>query len=687
MKEKTKKIKQLVDLHFEDIPYSVESEEARKRIEATLQKAPESEDVDKLISEYGTIDKMGIAAGYTEEDISTWRNPEKVEVFKTVKNGLRRQRWLAYAFSFAVAALFRVLLWLVYYSIIGSTKVFPLIGYFVGLGGIGAFALYLFIRYEKTHKGGKYDAETYHWLRDRSDKYAKRLLNSIALIFAVVAIFIGSELTFFFSGNSKGAELVENMFTNLIWVLVPIFLVAKNILMVNLYQNRINVPKQREYKFHAIIIAGASAVYWLVVMLITILLREKIAYLVNAYIISGIVFGLLLLIYNYTFRKRVTQQNFVINKTRIAVALVISILVSGFAMMNRETYYTQPYINSLPVVEHNVNKIEYDDATGTYTITATNDDFKVLHLTDIHLGGSLFSYRKDIKALSACYDLIEHTHPDFVIVTGDLSFPLGIFSMSFNNSAPVYQFASFMRNLDIPWAFTYGNHDTESFASMNKTALNEVYKSLSYKTSHTLLYPYIQPEIMGRNNQMIKLKNSDGTLNTAFFLIDSNAYTGEGINVYDYIHDDQVEWYATKVGELNAEAGHTVNSLAFFHIPLQQYRTAYELYVAESDAVTYYFGENNETMLDKVCCSDYPSEFFDTALELGSTTGMFCGHDHYNNMSLEYKGIRLTYGMSIDYLAMPGIENDLEQRGAELITIHKDSSWDLVQIPLESIRK
>ena len=92
-------------------------------------------------------------------------------------------------------------------------------------------------------------------------------------------------------------------------------------------------------------------------------------------------------------------------------------------------------------------------------------------------------------------------------------------------------------------------------------------------------------------------------------------------------------------------------------------------------------------MLNKVCCSDYPSKFFDVALELGSTTGMFCGHDHYNNMSLEYKGIRLTYGMSIDYLAMPGIENDLEQRGAELITIHRDSSWDLVQIPLESIRK
>ena len=90
-------------------------------------------------------------------------------------------------------------------------------------------------------------------------------------------------------------------------------------------------------------------------------------------------------------------------------------------------------------------------------------------------------------------------------------------------------------------------------------------------------------------------------------------------------------------------------------------------------------------MINKVCCSNYPSALFDRMLALGSTTGVFCGHDHYNNMSLEYKGIRLTYSMSIDYLAMPGIEHDTAQRGAELITIHPDASWDLVQIPLISI--
>ena len=82
-------------------------------------------------------------------------------------------------------------------------------------------------------------------------------------------------------------------------------------------------------------------------------------------------------------------------------------------------------------------------------------------------------------------------------------------------------------------------------------------------------------------------------------------------------------------------------------------------------------------MIDKICCSKHDSKLFETAAALGSTKAIFCGHDHYNNLSLEYRGIRLTYGYSIDYLAMPGIENDTEQRGATLITIAKDGSFEI----------
>lgn len=126
--------------------------------------------------------------------------------------------------------------------------------------------------------------------------------------------------------------------------------------------------------------------------------------------------------------------------------------------------------------------------------------------------------------------------------------------------------------------------------------------------------------------------------------------------------------------------------MLFFHIPLQQYRIAYELYEKGSAEVKYYFGENGETMINKVCASNYPSKIFDAAKEYG-TKAMFCGHDHYNNMSLEYQGIRLTYGMSIDYLAMPNIDKDIKQRGATLITIDNKSDFDIKQVPLTSVQQ
>lgn len=107
------------------------------------------------------------------------------------------------------------------------------------------------------------------------------------------------------------------------------------------------------------------------------------------------------------------------------------------------------------------------------------------------------------------YTLIDHTHPDLVVVTGDLTFPLGIMSFSFNNHVPVMQFAAFMRNLGIPWAFTYGNHDTESMATYSSDKLDSLYKGLSYKTSKNLLYPYVQPDVSGRNNQIIEIRNAE----------------------------------------------------------------------------------------------------------------------------------------------------------------------------------
>ena len=369
-----------------------------------------------------------------------------------------------------------------------------------------------------------------------------------------------------------------------------------------------------------------------------------------------------------------------------AFAVVLLLAIVCVAVMRNGSWFLQPYIATIPAVEHPQHEITYDASTGVYSIAAGEADFRILQLTDIHLGGSIVSVDKDRAALEAVYALAEAAKPDLIIITGDSVFPLGIMSFSLNNYVPMIQLASFLRNLGIPWAITFGNHDTEDIATGSEADISGVFDKFSFRKTHSLLYPETQPPITGRSNQMILLKNGDGSIRQALFLMDSNDYRSNAINDYDYIHDDQVDWYKESLLSLESEYGRMPDSLLFFHIPLQEYQTAYDLYKAGSGDVQYHFGtvgEENEA----ICASKIPSSLFDTALALGSTKGMFCGHDHYNNISLTYEGIRLTYGMSIDYLAMPGIANRHAQRGGTLITVHPDSSFDVTQLPLWQIAK
>lgn len=370
-------------------------------------------------------------------------------------------------------------------------------------------------------------------------------------------------------------------------------------------------------------------------------------------------------------------------KAAVAFACILAIFSVTVAMMRSNNWFIQPYVSTIPSVSHREHAISYAEDTGVYTIrNCESGDFRLLMLTDIHLGGSIVSRQKDLKALKAVYELIERTHPDLVVITGDLVFPLGLFSFSLNNYAPIMQFASFMRNIGIPWAVTFGNHDTERVATHTDDEIGEMVRQFSFVQSGSpLLFPASQPDITGRSNQVICIENQDGSLCQALFLLDSNSYISGKLNDYDYIHDDQVEWYADMIERLNRQYGQDAPSMIFTHMPLREYQTAYALYKAGSDQVTYHFGKVRED-IEQVSCSEHESSLFETAHRLGSTTAIFCGHDHYHNISMTYRGIRLTYGMSIDYLAMPGIADQTEQRGGTIITLHPGGDYGIEQVPL-----
>ena len=131
----------------------------------------------------------------------------------------------------------------------------------------------------------------------------------------------------------------------------------------------------------------------------------------------------------------------------------------------------------------------------------------------------------------------------------------------------------------------------------------------------------------------------------------------------------------------NIENFTTVQSLLFIHIPLMEVRNAYNEYLAASekdtDDLKYIEGKVGESD-PYVYCSNDEEEMFETMLSLGSTKAMFYGHDHLNNIVFDYKGITLSYGYSIDYLAYAGIHKIGSQRGCTVINCSPDTSFEII---------
>lgn len=308
--------------------------------------------------------------------------------------------------------------------------------------------------------------------------------------------------------------------------------------------------------------------------------------------------------------------------------------------------------------------------------------FRILQLTDIHIGGSLGTRKKDELALAAVEKIVKNANADFVAVTGDMVYPMPLLNQgTSNNLKSTKMFTSVMEKLGVDWTVVFGNHDSEVWARLNKERLGDLYASQPH--CH---FQKGDPDIFGVGNYCIPLLNEDGSLNTALMFIDSNAYlTWNFFSGFDVIHDDQIEWYKKEIKALSKD-GEVAKSLAFFHIPPKEFKEGWEKCYRGSDEATYHCGFVQE----KDNYFGYPKtkegNFFGEMVKLGSCKGMFMGHDHLNTLSMTYKGIRLTYGMSIDYNAYKGIAKRNTQRGGTLIDIYDDGSFDVTLLPLSDCK-
>ncbi len=340
------------------------------------------------------------------------------------------------------------------------------------------------------------------------------------------------------------------------------------------------------------------------------------------------------------------------------------------------------------------------DKDGVWTFT-TDEDFRVMQLTDVHIGGGWMCISKDTMALNAVAAMITAEKPDLVIITGDLVYPVPYAAGTFNNMNSAELVATLMENLGVYWLPVFGNHDTEIYSKYTREDISKFYSD--EKWTYCLFENNSDDNVDGYCNQVVNVKNSKGLITQSFYTFDTHSYVdGDYLGIgwkYDNIHENQVNWYKQNVEKYNKHnidlisSGNfenkedllntysVVKSLAFWHVPAKEYLSAWNEYVEagykDTENVKYHYGVVGETG-ELVYSGIYDDEIFETIQALGSTKGIFCGHDHLNNFSIEYKGIRLTYGFSIDYLAYSGISKLGSQRGCTMITVKPDGTFDCV---------
>lgn len=331
-------------------------------------------------------------------------------------------------------------------------------------------------------------------------------------------------------------------------------------------------------------------------------------------------------------------------------------------------------------VETLENNLTYEYVEGIKTFI-TDEEFKILQLSDIHIGAGIVSGDNDRMALKAVEKLIHSAQPDLVVITGDLVYPSKIQSGNTDNLKALKMLANTMEALQVYWAPVFGNHDAQKGAMYSRKQLGEYLKSLSY-----CLFECGPEDIDGVGNYIINIQNSQNKIIQSLYFMDSNDYltiSGNKVsaldNDYDHIHPNQIAWYVAniqKMNQFNKDRGYDeiVPSSLFMHIPFVEYNDAYE-------QGTLMLGNKKEKT-----CNGPQYGMFEKIVELKSTKAVFCGHDHLNNFSVEYQGVRLTYGMSIDYIAYVTTKFLSSQRGGTTILVKQDGTLDLAQLPYKQIK-
>lgn len=294
------------------------------------------------------------------------------------------------------------------------------------------------------------------------------------------------------------------------------------------------------------------------------------------------------------------------------------------------------------------------------TLHFKDGHFKIMQFTDLHWSeGDVFKLKND-STTHLMQTLMQEEQPNLVVFTGDIA-------VSKYADKTWRDIIDIMKEVNIPFVVNFGNHDTETAYSKQEqlNILKQEPLNLTFNASEFI-------DGVGNCHIPIRGESTDSTRWILYFF-DSHSYTNnsEQLGYYDWIKVSQVEWYRVLSNQYKLYNKSTLPALAFFHIPLPEYKTVKEK------------PESIGNKLEDVCSPKINSGLFSAFIEQGDVMGVFTGHDHNNDYIGVLSKIALAYGRKTGY---DSAYNELLDRGARVIIIkEKDASMKTYIRTLDSI--
>ena len=269
-----------------------------------------------------------------------------------------------------------------------------------------------------------------------------------------------------------------------------------------------------------------------------------------------------------------------------------------------------------------------------------NGAFRIVQFTDIHYVAGAEPSKKSISMMEATLD---SEKPDLVVFTGDIVV-----------KAPTKkgwdEVLDVVISRKIPYIVTFGNHDDES--EMKRSEVAEYVSSKPYLVNKAVGIPGVS----GFLNGAVTIEATNGKPGAILYAMDSHAYSKNSrVKGYGWFAHNQVEWYRQTSASFLKASVDTLPALAFFHIPLPEYKLAFDDLKNKRVGVRY----ENE------CPPEINTGMYAAMLEAGDVLGMFVGHDHVNDYLVDYRDIALAYG------CWSGSENTYQRNknGARIIEL------------------